>query len=819
MSTLDLGTPRTADRSTTDVDARLTLRLRGRQLDRGPDGGAPLPLLALGALAAAQSLVVLDLDVPVLRPAAALVTMLVLPAWVVHRRAGLPADTAVTRAAYACGAALLGLLLIGLAVNTVLPLVGVDRPLAPRVLGAAWLLVDAALLCWRRRVPLLTVDARTLVRRAWDARVEAAQALAVAAALLAVVGAVRLNNGAGGGVALAALLLVVAAFATLWLRAGTLGRDARVLYLVSTALLLATSLRGWGVTGHDVQAEFYVFGLTAGAQHWSMDLLENAYTACLSVTLLPAVLTEATGLPGVLVFKLLVQLVFASVPVVLYLVWRRFVSRRLALVAVALVVAFPTFHNDMPYLVRQEVAFVFLALLLLAATEPRTGPWTRHALVGACGLGVVLSHYSTTYLLLLGLFGGLVALTVLRVVRRVVADPGARAGRGPVLTLLSPATVLLVLLPSVLWTGPATGTGGHPLQVAQEAVASLLDRGDSGPGSSDTTFALLGGASATDRERLDLFVGETMEVREAYPRRLALVKDPRPVDTSPEVLETDEAPLTTVGRWVEATGVDAGSVAGAARFAAAGLLQLLLLVGVGWLTWALWRSWRGRPAAYEPGADAQPGAVTPELLCLAVGVLGSVGLVVVVPSLSVEYGVLRAFLQAMLVLAPVAAVGLWWVLRRLGRAGTGWLLAVPVVLVLVLTSAGPAILGGGPAKLSLHNAGLYHDRYIVADSDVVAARRLAEAPDDSGDMVKVLTSRHQAIRVATAGVPPTEVHDRTFPTLLSVGSYVFADAGMVTRRQETVFYSGDRITYRYPLGNLDRLLDLVYSAGDSRVYR
>jgi hypothetical protein len=162
-------------------------------------------------------------------------------------------------------------------------------------------------------------------------------------------------------------------------------------------------------------------------------------------------------------------------------------------------------------------------------------------------------------------------------------------------------------------------------------------------------------------------------------------------------------------------------------------------------------------------------------------------------------------------------VGLWWVLSKLRR--TAWVVGVAVVLMAVLTSAAPALIGGGPAKLALANSGLYYDRYIVADSDEKAAERIGEAQDTSGGLPKVIAPRHQAIRVIQAGVKPDDISSRTYPTLLSVGSYVFSDARLTTTKQDTVFYSGDRLTYRYPTQDLDNLLDLVYCAGNSRVYR
>ena len=142
-------------------------------------------------------------------------------------------------------------------------------------------------------------------------------------------------------------------------------------------------------------------------------------SACLSVSILPTVLAQTTGLPGTVVFKLLLQLLFALVPVLTYLYGRRLVGRRAALTAAALVVAFPTFFTDMPYLVRQEVAFFFLALVLLAVTEPGRTRWGSRGLVLLLGLGVVLSHYSTTYVLLMA-----VGAAFTRVLRELERETG-----------------------------------------------------------------------------------------------------------------------------------------------------------------------------------------------------------------------------------------------------------------------------------------------------------------------------------------------------------------------------------------------------------
>ena len=81
---------------------------------------------------------------------------------------------------------------------------------------------------------------------------------------MAVMGAVRLNNGGGGGLTLCMLLVALVELALLvaWQDRMGPGVVPVGLYCVSLALLLMTSLRGWYITGHDVQTEYLVFELT-----------------------------------------------------------------------------------------------------------------------------------------------------------------------------------------------------------------------------------------------------------------------------------------------------------------------------------------------------------------------------------------------------------------------------------------------------------------------------------------------------------------------------------------------------------------------------
>ena len=712
------------------------------EITPGPPPAASLrwPVVAL---VLAQAVVAVDLDLPVLRAAVALVTFVAVPTLLLHLK--------LVRLPYALGLALLGLVVGGLALDTVLPWAGVDRPLAPLPLAIAWLAVDLALLLWRRDVPLPRLGLRRRARAVLDAELVLAPTLASVSLLLAVAGAIRLNNGADGVMAVAAVLVGGAALLA-QLGSRRAPHDVWVIGLVAAGLLLATSLRGWHVTGHDIQAEFLAFRLTDGAQNWDMAALPSAYNACLSVTILPTVLAQATGLSGQVVFTVLLQLLFATVPVLTYLLARRFVPRRLAFAAAALTIAFPTFFTDMPYLVRQEVAFFFLALMLLVATEPASR--ASRVLVLAFGIGVVLSHYSTTYVLLMALVAAFLGMAVLR-------------GDGP-RVLTHPLMIGALVVSTFAWAGPVTGTGGHATEVFTETFRSITGQADGGPSSSDTSYWRLSGEETTPRERMDSFVGATLDYRaEEIPPELQVVPDPGAEVTEPDL---HPAPATTV------------------KLACALVMQAFLFLG---LVWLLRRREDGLPR---------------EAVFLVWGSMAALGLIVTVPNLSVDYGVLRAFQQTLLVVAPVMAMGMWFVLRR------PLLIALaPVALLLVLA--------GTQQRIALENAGTYFDRFYVTDSAMRGIEWLGRTDRADKENERIIANRNVNVRLLGLSDNRAPVSDRLFPTMLSRDGYVFVDGQILDRGESTVFWTGDLLTYTYPIGVLDRRLDLLYDAPQARVYR
>ena len=342
---------------------------------RAPIGG--YLLLALGLLS--PCLILVDATPFPIRLAAGLFLMFVLPVLLVNAKISWPGSVKLHESLlYSIGIVVLALILLGLALNQVLPVLGVDRPLdrLPVVVGLS--LAVGGLAVWRR--DRWRVDSRSSGLWAFAQRPRLPQIagrdqvlylVGVTTVVGAVAGAVRLNNGGDGAVTLSVLVvaavLIVLLFA--WRDAVHESSIVVTIYLIALALLLMTSLRGWFVTGHDIQREFRVFELAAQSGIWRIDAFRDAYNACMSVTILPTLIERATGIPGLFVYKVVFQVLYALCPVIIYLLTRRAGTKAIALLAATYFVAFPTYFTDMPFLNRQEIAFLFMALALLVATD------------------------------------------------------------------------------------------------------------------------------------------------------------------------------------------------------------------------------------------------------------------------------------------------------------------------------------------------------------------------------------------------------------------------------------------------------------------
>lgn len=768
-----------------------------------------------GVLAISSTyLIAADSSLPVVRVLAGVYLMIVLPAQLIRTKVAWGASRPWETSIYSVVLAILLCVVSALIINFVLPITGVVRPLDRVPVLCTQLAVIVSLALWRRgplrgRKPETANDGAGVkvgTSDASDSAIDLAFSLASIALIpLAVAGAIRLNNGATGVVTEvmlagdAAILLALVLF-----RERVHERTIlRVLYLSALALVLMTSLRGWYITGHDIQREYRVFGLTSANGNWDISRYRDPYNACMSITILPTSVTDMTGISDIYAFKLAIPVLFALCAPIIYLISRRFASRILSILAATYFIAFPTFFTDMPFMARQEVAFVFLGAVLLVATNTQMPLRRRQAWALVFSVGVILSHYSTTYVLI----GVLVAAVFIDLVHTLLRRYGR--DRNPLPNIVSEKPVLgltytvVVIVLTTLWAGPATNTGGQLEETAAKVVSAFSGTG--GVRSSDVAYNLFATSRPSLTERLADYRRESLGARAPGPTANGYYPLDE-VDRYPTpIVGAENLPLTASGKFLSRLGVNVSAFNTAIRQTAAKLLQVFVFVG---LCIVLTRRSKGL-------------RVTSEFYYLAWGSFLVVLSQVVLPAVSVQYGILRAFQQSLFLLGPFLAAGSVFIFKWAGsRAAELGASAVFLVFFLSLTGVLPQTLGGYPPQLHLNNAGIYYDDFYLHPEERVAIEWLQSrlpAGGQSEVQSEVETDRYTFSRVREySGL---NSYNDLYPTLLRRDSYVFLGYGTTTKRQASVFYDGDVLTYKYPIALLDNVKSRVYSSGGASIYK
>jgi uncharacterized membrane protein len=635
--------------------------------------------------------------------------------------------------------------------------------------------------------------------------------------ILAVLGANRLNNGAGDQVTLAALsLAVITCVLLLWwreqLREGVI---SGALYFLSAALLLMTSLRGWNVTGHDIQEEYYVFQLTEAHGRWLISSFHDAYNACLSITILPTEIAQVVHVYNPYVFKVFFQIIFALCPVLVYAITRRYWSKSYAILATLYFISFPTFVNDMPFLNRQEMAFLFVCVAVLSITKIWWGPRRRRLIFLMAALGIELSHYSTMYVFLLTLVVAWAFQQAMNYVRRRRAayqenrrrsTHAAYLTRPPWVTIgrtIGIGSILAAAGIAIAWGGVATKTSGNALVDAESSISGFILGG--GGHSSDVAYSLFGGKTQSPQALLDEYRQVTLQQRSTSPSiylPASLVARYPTRATSPPTL-----PLTGIGHLLSDAGIPVPELNNAIRTAAANGEQLF--VGVGLISLLALQSLRKN--------------ISREVFCLCIGSVFVVGLLTVLPSLSVDYGVLRAFQEALILIAPVLVVGSVTVFRPLGKLLAPRIAAAVCITIFISTTGLlPQLTGGYPAQLNLNNSGAYYDLYYTHPQEVSAVNWLALQPNVASVLsngIQAESFTHRFAFTDPADVTGAEGILDIYPTLIHRSSWVILSYSDIHTGQAAAYYSGDILSYAYPFALLQAAKNLVYNNGGAEIYK
>lgn len=700
--------------------------------------------------------------------------LLVVPGVILLRALRIPGAVVSSFPVYIPCASIIVMFGSGLAVDILGPLVGVAAPLRAVPLLAGLEVTCLVLLAASRNAPPdAEIRWRSLSRftgLAWP----------LILPLIAAAGALRLNSGHGNGVALTGVCAFIALLVTVAVCSSRFDEILLevVLYAAGLAVSWSYSLRGNGVYGFDIATEYQRLEQTILTGAWHAAHPNDAYGAMLSVTVMPAELHALSGVPGLLVLKVVYPMIYALFPVAIFDLARKMLSARLAFVAAAFTISQNAF-TEIVSVARQEIALVLFAALVTSMLDARIPRRSQWCLVILLALTMDLSHYSTTYvaITLIGLTLPLQwALSWFREIPRIT---GAIA-----------IAFIATLAGAVIWYVPVTQSDSHLLQVTQtvqeQGLNFLPNRASDG--------SLLSAYLQGNTEKPIGAVQYEQLVHKYYVGTKPNVIPLRDADSAQYALRDSAIPEPPV-KWH--LGYNALSIS---------LLIIEQLANVLAALGALAMVLR-RKASLIVRQTGLLALVTTLLLTL-IRFSGT---------LAIAYGQERAQLQGLLLLA----ISLCWMTQgraRLRRARQAPVLTVTAVCLAVILLNTTYLVGtvlGGTRSANLANSGAAFEYFDTTAPELASAQWLGEAVEP-GQLVYA-DEYGQLPLVAMTGIQNGLLLDLT-PQTLNQSAWVYASRTNVTDGRAFAFY-GDRFaSYVFPADFLNTNYDLMYTDGSSEVF-
>lgn len=695
---------------------------------------------------------------------------------------------------YTIGLSISFLMFAGLAVNWILPwLKMTDKPLAlaPLLMSFGIILSIFGIIAYKRnknlsfkiKFPKLNSSDKVFFT------------IPVTFLLLSISGAITLNNG--GSNYLTMIMLGGIAIYILLINLSKHNINENIypwaILILSISLVLSYSLRSWHILGWDINQEYLVFALTNTAKYWSAHALNGAYNLCLSVTILPTILSSLLKINDEYIYKLVFPVMFSIVPLAVYLIARKILNTGYAFLSAAFFISQYWFIEQMPALARQEVALIFFAGILIFIFDNRLSSGNKNVLSFVFGVSTILSHYSTAYvwialLIIYYFIGRIVKVTKIKKLQ----------------LHFSLKYIILMICLSFLWQSqlsPMSGNFGYFVKDTITNISKGLSTDIVNGGFERLTFQNI---NINNRQNV---VKNYQTVSEEYIKKgLVLYPEedyqdykPKPIFSENIINSTFDnirSPILLILKMVK-------------------LILTVIMPVIGMLYFVkkyLFKQAKEK-TNYLSNINMVGGV---NLLLISISTLPLISLIIFLPFVATQYNLTRLYVQCLVVLSYLTIVGGMYLLLKLRIHKLGYIIMGGLIVIFFLYSNGfiYQIIGGAPL-LILNNFGGEFDRFYITQPEINSAEWLAN--NREGNSI-LYADELAGLRLTSFGRIINYNFD-ILPSTIDKKAYIYLNHANVQKDKVYKRYDIDFLEYTTPIEFLENNKDLIYNNNDSKIYK
>ncbi len=751
--------------------------------------------------------VLLQLSAWILTPFV-IIGFLLIPGFLIALNLNLSYENKLEYFIYCLSLGLCFLIIGGLLINYILPFLGILKPLSaiPVVVFIDTVFIALSVFYYsRKKIDEISFEIGNLE---WANILFAI--IPVFFVFMSVVGAKNLNNFGSGNMTISMLVFIAVYFLALF----NYGKNvphwiyATSIYLISLSLLLMYSLRSGHILGWDINEEYQVFATTLENLRWKMSVYPNLdYNSCISITIFPTILKVLTRVPAEYIFKFTTQLLFAITPVITFVFSKRFLNKRLSFLAAFLVLSQTWFFEQLPALIRQEIAFIIYFSIVFVLFDKNMSVKTKNILFYFFTTTLVVSHYSTAYIWV-ALMSGILLLSLIG--KYFIKDLRNRP------LFIKPLMIVVTIVLLVIWEGPITHTANALQKFTKKSTAVVVsNEGMTNAPISTTSIPSVGTAtlqalnpvspnSLKDTILKLLFISHKQstnkgvsqaqeEVFNKFYHAGDLYDDPGLMDSAPQELNDQNLTENKLSNPVSKV---LGIVFRISKLLFVNIFTLLGFV-------LIYRSFR-KEKNYE-NFDFFIFNICAILLVI---------IMVLVPYLQVYYNLTRLFLQMFLVVSIFAVMGSIAFTKFFGKFQFV-VISIMLASVFLLQSGVYDEVSGGKKRITLDLPPADYDNYYIYDRDVAGARWLKENKTNN---MPVQSDVMANLRLQSFGNFDAD-NLNIFPATIRKDSYVYLISINTSEEKAYYHYLNNTLVYKYPIQFLNTHKDLIYDNGGSRIYK
>lgn len=612
--------------------------------------------------------------------------------------------------------------------------------------------------------------------------------------ILSVLGAFILNNGGPNYLTMIMLGGIATYVLTVVIFRKKLNENLYpwAIFFIGLSLLLMNSFRSWYISGWDINVEYQVFRLTSENGLWDIANLNHAYNAMLSITVFPSIMDIHLGIGGEYIFKFIFQIIFALMPVVIYLIFKKYVKSEIAFLAVFIFQSQILFYALSSW-ARQEIAFLFISLFLLSILQKEMQRTANLGMIIILGISIVVSHYSTTYILLGILFVVIITLGIYRVRPK-------RSAESRIVGRLSWIFVILLILFSFFWYSQLTVTSVGLLEFSKNSFNNL-DRMFSQDIQAERSSIL---------DQLNIFYKprEISALIGTYSKNMTSIYR----NLSNFNLYSDKEVKNYYPYLVESKSLDYRvspiilKIVSLLNEVLKNIIRVLIVIG------SLIMLFYSKERRKYPL----------ELIAFIFASLALLILSTLIPLVTVNYNMARIYQQALIVLALPGALGVFYLLSSALLKSKVYICITLVLVLSFLFTSGFIfqLTGGAYAEGHLNNYGEVYDASYAHKPEIKAIKWLSITHDPKSFLYSD-TSMHY--KVDAYGNIKMKIIEDVLPQTIDRRAYVLS--GYTNTKIGKGFLHSKRhfgketAGYNFPLSFLREIKSTMYNNGESQVFK